>query len=158
MRKILIVLALISNVNGALCQKEINLGIDEVSIGVTPYLFSISTTENNKVLVKYLCFPACLVLSNDESTMNGAVITANKLGMIKGGIELSDAAMVLVTHLVDPAASTFSLVQKDIIAIRNVDQSKAYFISLDRVDNKCKHIYERKEVPYNKGNLATIKI
>ncbi len=136
-------------------QKEVNLGIDE-SVGTKPYLLSVTSVEN-KIIVKYLCIPECQVKSDDESTINGNVVTANSLGIIKGGVPLSDAVVIVVSQVIDPSANTVSVTQTDMIALRNVDPSKKYLIGLENVDNKCKFLSERKEVLYNRSNYNTIK-
>ncbi|MBP7808111.1 MAG: hypothetical protein KA163_02350 [Bacteroidia bacterium] len=150
----ILLLLLFIGLSNSYSQSEINLIGDNASIGATPYILNVKPIDSNKLLVKYVCVLPCIVKSKEETTLNGlAVINAN--GGLRS-IGLSDVVMILVEQEVNIATKAINITNKNLIALRGLNESLTYTISLEGVSNEKKLLQEGAVVPYSKLNLSKI--
>jgi hypothetical protein len=136
-------------------QTEITLPLDKTYTETEMFLLNINTIDNSKISIKYLSFPTACVKSDDETTMNGKVISTKGVS-INGSVSLSDIVMVLTEQELDVATKTISNTKNYLIALRSVDVSKTYKLLFEGFENKLTYLKAGMVVPYNKSNTNTI--
>jgi hypothetical protein len=136
-------------------QNEIDLLLDKAYPEKEMFLFDVTASNNSKITVKYLSFPTACVKSDDETTMNGRVLSSKGMS-INGYLALSDIVMVLTEQELDVATKTSINTKNHLIALRNVDAAKIYKLLLEGIENKLSYLKDGMVVPYNNTNVTTI--